>query len=61
MKCPKCGEVLVESNITFENIPEDVYYTRLFCFRCDTLFEISSQSGDFVEENLCELGEVEYQ
>ena len=58
MKCQKCGEPIVQSNITFEYVPD--VYTRYFCFRCDTLYECDSMSGDFVEENLNELGEVEY-
>lgn len=60
MKCQKCGEVLVNSNITFENVEESSFYDRFFCFNCDTLYECSSQSGDFIEEYLRELGEVEY-
>lgn len=61
MKCQKCDNTLVESNINFEHIPDDMYYTRYFCFNCDTLYECSSQSGDMIEEYLYELGEIEYQ
>lgn len=61
MKCQKCDNTLVESNISFEHITGDMYYTRYFCFNCDTLYECSSQSGDMIEEYLEELGEVEYQ
>lgn len=60
MKCQKCGGVIVESNRSFEHIPQDDYYTRYFCFNCDTLYECTSQSGDMTEENLYELGEIEY-
>lgn len=52
MKCQRCGGDLVESNINFENAPCDMYYTRYFCFNCDTLYECTSQSGDMIEEHL---------
>lgn len=61
MKCQKCDNTLVESNISFEHTIGDMYHTRYFCFNCDTLYECSSQSGDMIEEYLEELGEVEYQ
>ncbi len=60
MKCEKCGEPMVQSNVTFKHIPNEFFYTRYFCFRCDTLYSCGSLSGDFVEENLSELGEVDY-
>lgn len=60
MKCQKCYNTLVESNIIFDHITEDIYYTRYFCFNCDTLYECKSESGDMTEENLDELGEVKY-
>lgn len=50
---------MVESNINFEHCNHD-YIIRYFCFGCDTLYECNSRSGDFVEEYLEELGEVEY-
>jgi hypothetical protein len=58
VNCPKCQNVLVESNIVIDHYTGD-YYNRYYCFGCDSLFEIVSVSGDFVEENLIELGEVE--
>lgn len=60
MICPKCGEILVISNITFENKPNDLSYDRYFCFRCDTLFEREPQSGSFIEGFIDELGEMTY-
>lgn len=60
MKCQKCGEPMIQSNVNFEHMSEDMFYTRYFCFRCDTLYECDSMSGDFIEEYLNELGEVEY-
>ena len=60
MKCNQCGTPMVESNITFEYIIDDIFYTRYYCFNCDTLYECSSQSGDMIEENLDKLGELEY-
>ncbi len=59
MNCPKCPNVLVEANFIFEH-RKDGYYNRYYCFGCDSLFEINSCSGDFIQENLIELGEVEY-
>jgi len=59
MKCQQCPEILVESNIDFSS-PFKLHYTRFFCFNCDTLYECCSDSGDFTEENLEILGEVEY-
>jgi len=61
VKCQKCGDVMVESNITFESVPDGYFYNRYFCFNCDTLYECSSDSGDFIEEYLNELGEVDYE
>ena len=55
MNCPKCPNVLVEANFIFEH-REDGYYNRYYCFGCDSLFEINSCSGDFIQENLIELG-----
>lgn len=60
MKCPKCGTWLTKSNITYETCPEDLYYNRFFCFQCDTLYDQYSQSGDYVEEYLNEMGEINY-
>lgn len=59
MKCPKCPSVLVETNFVSEYSSEN-YYNRYYCFGCDTLFEITSYSGDFVQEDLTELGEIDY-
>lgn len=50
---------MIESNITFENVKDSDFYTRYFCFNCDTLYECNSSSGDFIEENLNELGEID--
>ena len=58
MKCIKCGENLVESNINFEYKPEDMYYTRYFCFNCETLYSCTSHSGDMIEEYLEEIGQI---
>ena len=59
MNCPKCQNVLVETTIVTEHYTGD-YYNRYYCFGCDSLFEIVSVSGDFVEEHLTKLGEIEY-
>lgn len=60
MKCKKCGNVMITSNIIFETVKDDQFYERYFCFMCDTLYDCESQSGDYVEEYLNELGEIEY-
>ena len=57
MQCPKCESILVNSNYGYDE-DESMKYTRFFCFWCATLFEEFSQSGDFIEENLKEMGEI---
>jgi len=58
MKCRKCDNTLVKSNIYYEC--ENDFYERYFCFGCETLYECYSDSGDYIEEYLTELGEIEY-
>ena len=58
MQCLKCDNQLVESNSTFYYPSK--FYTRLFCFGCETLFEINSFDGKFLEDDLNELGEIDY-
>ena len=57
MNCPKCQNILIETNIVIEHYTGD-YYSRYYCFGCDSLFEIVSASGDFMEEHLFEIGEI---
>jgi len=59
MKCPNCNGKMVEANIAFERNGEDRdFYTEFFCFGCMSLFECTSDSGDFVEEYLNLIGEI---
>ena len=60
MKCPECSTFMVRSNLNHKYVIDDVYYTKYFCFDCNTLYECTSDSGDMVEEYLDELGRVEF-
>jgi len=60
MDCPKCNSRLVRSNVGYDEGDETMEYSRFFCFGCETLYEEYSQSGDYIEEYLHELGEIEY-
>lgn len=51
MNCPKCKTKMAESNITFDDC-EALFKQEYFCFKCSTLYECTSQSGDMVEEYL---------
>lgn len=54
MNCPDCKKLMVPSNLP-EVCPDDIggfFYKEFYCFRCNTLYVCSSQSGDYVEEYL---------
>ena len=63
MKWYKCGGHLREVDLTAsdvdEYIGEDMYHMVYACPRCKTLFICKSQSGDFVEEQLEEVGMID--
>lgn len=60
MKCEKCKNNLVVSNLEIDEceLEYPTNYTRYFCFNCNTLYECISDSGDMLEENLHLLGEI---
>lgn len=53
LKCPNCGNKMVESNqeIMFEE-ESKTFYQEYFCFHCYGLYVCSSQSGDMIPEYL---------
>jgi uncharacterized protein with PIN domain len=57
MKCPYCSTEIVESNLS-HTMNDNIFRQQYFCFKCYTLYECNSQSGDMVEENLYEIGEI---
>ena len=54
MECPECKKEMVQSNLA-DHEPDDLggfFFREYYCFRCNTLYVCSSQSGDYVEEYL---------
>ena len=55
MRCPECREDL----IVFSNLTGLENYARMyFCTNCQSNFEITSDSGDFIEEYLDYIGKI---
>lgn len=60
MKCPECGNKMVESNLEIEFDEESkIFYEEYFCFHCYCLYVCNSQSGDMIPENLDSYGIIE--
>mgnify|MGYP000903923917 CR=1 FL=1 len=55
MLCPNCKFELVESNMPIDEVA-GLFYQEFYCFKCTSLYECTSLSGDFVEEYLNEVG-----
>lgn len=58
MICPECSTELVQSNMNYMGMANEIgyeFYTMYFCFDCGSLYECTSESGDFTVENLEKL------